>query len=113
MKMILFVCNYIIIMIEDMNIDVENANAWCSVVIMLFLIALVTLFGCKWRHDSIPIMQVLTVLLINQILYTASEVLGYIDRTNSVLCTISIIGRMAFIVATNFWIIFITYLVYA
>ena len=79
---------------------------------MLFLVTLVALFGFRWRYDCIPIMQVLTILLVNQILYSASEVLGYIDNSNSILCTLSIIGRMAFIVATNFWIIFITRLVY-
>lgn len=80
--------------------------------VMLFLVVLVALFALKWRQDCIPIMQVLTILLVNQILYSASELLGYIDSRNSLLCTLSIIGRMAFIVASNFWIIFITRLVY-
>lgn len=50
---------------SDINIDAYNVNAWCSIGVMLFLVTLVTLFGLKWRHDSIPIMQVLTILLVN------------------------------------------------
>ncbi len=57
-------------------------------------------------------MQVLTILLINEILYSAFELLGTINKDNDSLCTISIIGRMAFSVAANFWIVFITRLVY-
>jgi hypothetical protein len=50
---------------SDINIDVYDINAWCSIGVVVFLIALVTLFGFKWRHESIPIMQVLTILLVN------------------------------------------------
>lgn len=94
------------------SLDAYDANVWCSVGVMLFLITLVTLFGLKWRYNSIPIMQVLTILLINEILYSLTEVLGYIDNSNNVLCIISMIGRMSFTVAANFWIIFITRLIY-
>jgi hypothetical protein len=38
--------------------------------------------------------------------------MGIFDRRNGILCTISIIGRTAFNVATNYWIVFITRLVY-
>ena len=38
--------------------------------------------------------------------------MSYIDETSSSLCAISLIGRVGFTVAANFWIIFITRLVY-
>lgn len=93
-------------------INPDDINIWCSVAVVLFLFTIVTIFGLKWRHDAIPIMQVLNILLINQIFYSASQVVGYVDQKNQLLCTISIIGRMAFSVAANFWIVFITRLIY-
>lgn len=45
-------------------------------------------------------------------MYSASEVVGFLDQSNNTLCTISMIGRMSFSVAANFWIIFITRLIY-
>ena len=71
------------------SLDAYDANVWCSVGVMLFLITLVTLFGLKWRYNSIPIMQVLTILLINEILYSLTEVLAYIVNSNNVLRIIS------------------------
>ena len=38
--------------------------------------------------------------------------ISYIKDINSNLCVISMVGRLAFTVATNFWIIFITRLIY-
>jgi hypothetical protein len=57
---------------EDLNMDPYNINALCCLLVMLFLLVLVTLFGLKWRHDATPIMQVLALLLINEIFYSAS-----------------------------------------
>ena len=38
--------------------------------------------------------------------------LSYIDEANRSLCAVSLIGRVGFTVGANFWIIFITRLVY-
>ena len=57
-------------------------------------------------------MKVLAILIFNEILESVCEMVSYIDGIAGIACVISLIGRLAFIVSCNFWIIFITRLVY-
>lgn len=49
----------------NFSLDLHDANKWASCIVILFLCLEVAVFSFKWRHQSIPIMQVLTILLIN------------------------------------------------
>lgn len=48
-----------------LTLDLHDANVWSSFAVILFLCTLLIVFGFKCRHQTIPIMQVLTILLIN------------------------------------------------
>jgi positive regulator of sigma E activity len=59
-------------MIEPVvGLDLHDTNLWLSSTVLLYLCILVTLYMIKWRHQKIPIMQILTILLVNEILYSA------------------------------------------
>lgn len=90
----------------------EPAYVGASAAVALFLITLVSLYAFRWRFKSIPILQVLAVLLVNEVIESLFEMMSYINTKNNALCGTSLIGRVAFTVAANFWIIFITRLIY-
>lgn len=84
----------------------------CSTAIFIFLIAVFLMYMLRWKHNSMQIMQVLGILIANEICEVAFETLGYLGERINQLCSLSLIGRLAFTVAANFWIIFITRLIY-
>ena len=90
----------------------EPAYVGASAAVALFLSVLVGLYILRWRFRSMPILQVLAILLVNEVIECLFEMMSYIDTKNYGLCATSLIGRVAFTVAANFWIIFITRLIY-
>ena len=96
---------------DDDNWD-EEAYLIVSAIITLSLSAILGVYFFKWRPTCIPIMQVLAILILNEVLESVFEMLSYIKDVDGVLCIVSLTGRLAFTVAANFWIIFITRLIY-
>ena len=90
----------------------EEAYLIVSAIISLCLLVILGLYFFRWRPTCIPIMQVLAILIFNEVLESVFEMLSYIKDVDGVLCIISLTGRLAFTVAANFWIIFITRLIY-
>ena len=90
------------------NLQADFA-VYVSIFVTVLLSALVISFFIKCRKIDVLILKVLIFLLINEIAFMVFELVGTIDKN---LCQISMIGMVFFLVAANFWIVFITRLLY-
>lgn len=99
-----------------MYISAENPLSVAFIItsasLVITLLCVIVIYWVRWRQKSVQILQILMILLMNEALQSGCEMLSYTKEMGGVVCMISLIGRVAFTVGANFWIIFITKMVY-